>query len=1390
MSTADINFLVSSAQNAVANGATGTPENTLFTAIVDAEGEVQPLIIQLQKAKLGNYVWLDADADGIQDANEAGVNNVVVELYDGNGHLLATTTTGDDLSTAAVESGYYQFTGLAAGNYQVKFIAPSYQFTSQDANGNTQDALDSDANGAGFSQIVTLAAGQSNQTIDAGVVLPPQKASLGDYVWLDNNQDGQQNDGAASGVNGVVVNLLRPDGTFVATTTTADDGSGNPGYYLFSNLVPGDYKVEFVKPAGYTFTTADQGSDGGDSDADVSTGQTISTTLVAGENDLSWDAGLLKLASLGDKVWEDKNANGQQDDGEPGIDGVTVRLYNCVTNELVATQVTANGGIYNFTGLPPGTYHVVFETPNGFVQTQVDVGGDATDSDAGVGGVTGCYTLASGDNNTTVDAGFYRTASLGNYVWLDDNNNGVQDEAAAKGVNGVVVNLLRPDGTFVATTTTANDGSGNPGYYLFSNLVPGDYKVEFIKPAGYIFAKQDQGGDASDSDADTTTGVTISTTLESGENDLSWDAGLLKLASLGDKVWEDKNANGQQDDGEPGIDGVTVRLYNCVTNELVATQVTANGGIYNFTGLPPGTYHVVFETPNGFVQTQVDVGGDATDSDAGVGGVTGCYTLASGDNNTTVDAGFYRTASLGNYVWLDDNNNGVQDEAAAKGVNGVVVNLLRPDGTFVATTTTADDGSGNPGYYLFSNLVPGDYKVEFIKPAGYIFAKQDQGGDASDSDADTTTGVTISTTLESGENDLSWDAGLLKLASLGDKVWEDKNANGQQDDGEPGIDGVTVRLYNCVTNELVATQVTANGGIYNFTGLPPGTYHVVFETPNGFVQTQVDVGGDATDSDAGAGGVTGCYTLASGDNNTTVDAGFYKLASLGDYVWADNNLNGLQDDGQTGVNGVTVRLLRPDGTVVATTVTANDANNNPGYYFFGNLVPGDYKVEFVKPAGYAFTSADQGANDGTDSDANTSTGQTIVTTLVSGENDLSWDAGLVKLASLGDYVWEDKNADGIQNDGATGINGVTVRLLRPDGTLVATTVTATNAGNAGYYFFGDLLPGDYKVEFVKPNGYSFSSADQGGNDGLDSDANVNNGQTITTTLTAGENDLSWDAGLYKLASLGDYVWADNNLNGLQDDGQTGVNGVTVRLLRPDGTVVATTTTANDGSGNPGYYLFSNLVPGDYKVEFVKPAGYAFTSADQGANDGTDSDANTSTGQTIVTTLVSGENDLSWDAGLVKLASLGDYVWEDKNADGIQNDGATGINGVTVRLLRPDGTLVATTVTATNAGNAGYYFFGDLLPGDYKVEFVKPTGYKFTTADVGADGLDSDANVSTGQTITTTLTAGENDLSWDAGLVKLATCATSRRPPTGRPTAIRSPRPTTTRTRPPVPASRS
>ncbi|GAB4046099.1 SdrD B-like domain-containing protein, partial [Spirosoma litoris] len=110
-------------------------------------------------------------------------------------------------------------------------------------------------------------------------------------------------------------------------------------------------------------------------------------------------------ASLGDYVWYDNNKNGQQDANEPPAVGVTVTLYNASTNQPISTTVTDGTGHYLFTNLDPGTYYVVFTAPSGATFTTVDTGNDTTDSDAGVGGKTGNYTLAAGEQNLTVDAG-------------------------------------------------------------------------------------------------------------------------------------------------------------------------------------------------------------------------------------------------------------------------------------------------------------------------------------------------------------------------------------------------------------------------------------------------------------------------------------------------------------------------------------------------------------------------------------------------------------------------------------------------------------------------------------------------------------------------------------------------------------------------------------------------------------------------------------------------------------------------------------------------------------------------------------------------------------------------------------------------------------------------
>ena len=99
-------------------------------------------------------------------------------------------------------------------------------------------------------------------------------------------------------------------------------------------------------------------------------------------------------------------------------------------------------------------------------------------------------TFGSQGLMTTESFNFINTpsASVGDFVWLDGNGNGVQDSGEA-GVNGVTVSLLNAAGTVIATQQT----SGNGGY-LFTGLAPGTYSVQFALPAGYAFTGKDQGG--------------------------------------------------------------------------------------------------------------------------------------------------------------------------------------------------------------------------------------------------------------------------------------------------------------------------------------------------------------------------------------------------------------------------------------------------------------------------------------------------------------------------------------------------------------------------------------------------------------------------------------------------------------------------------------------------------------------------------------------------------------------------------------------------------------------------------------------------------------------------------------------------------------------------------
>jgi hypothetical protein len=143
------------------------------------------------------------------------------------------------------------------------------------------------------------------------------------------------------------------------------------------------------------------------------------------------------------------------------------------------------------------------------------------------------------------------------------------------------------------------------------------------------------------------------------------------------------------------------------------------------------------------------------------------------------------------------------------------------------------------------------------------------------------------------------------------------------------------------------------------------------------------------DENKGAINVLMTGMIGTAEKYSLLKFNYELLASLGDFVWNDANRNGIQDAGEIGIPNVVVNLYSCAGVLLSTTAT-----NAAGYYLFSNLIPGDYYVVFVPLANYVFSPQDQGLNDAIDSDANVSTGRTICTNLIAGENDLTWDAGL------------------------------------------------------------------------------------------------------------------------------------------------------------------------------------------------------------------------------------------------------------------------------------------------------------------------------------------------------------------------------------------------------------
>lgn len=1293
--------------------------------------------------EIGNRVWRDDDGDGIQDPNELGISGLTIRLYEG-ANLIGTTTTDS--------SGEYYFSSATLGNWGTDGVP------------NTSD--DTALNG-----------------------LKPSTNGITHTYQVRIEQGAGNNTALMTGLTTTTQNAAQP-------------ANGNA-----------------------SATTNDPVKDVADSDASVSGGNFIIsyTTGGIGVNNHGLDFGLAPLGSIGNRVWIDEDSNGYQDKGEDGIANVTVELFNSAGTSL-GTRVTDSNGNYLFTGLAAGTYfvHINSGIPSGMTQTTTypNAGADFHNQDqtTGVNDFGYQVVLGAGQDNLSADFGYNwnptsdvntggatnATAALGDRVWYDTNNNGRQDHGEV-GISGVTVTLINPGADLIFGTgddTTSTTTTNSTGYYIFDGLTPGAYKVQ-IGATGNTGAGQPLNGLTQSGDPDHwgTTGTndnltTSAVVLGPGDVFLDADFGYTggSVGSIGDFVWLDRNPNGigpngngnpGNDNTELGIAGVTVALIRDTNNDgvwqagepIIATTVTSDGntdvdgdgsvdalGFYRFRGLPvtdgAGTDdYIVWVNDTARKLDGLTATYDQNGATPATGLVTGLGISRVADLTTTAvtnqDFGYTpdnsgtqasrttvsttNTGAIGDRVWLDVNSNDVQD-ATESGIQGVRVYLYQDsngNGTLdsgepiIASTYTGPDG-----YYLFPNLVDTDgtgtddyiVQVDTTTLPGGLTQTFDLNGSQTDS---TSAATNLAGTI------LTHDFGYVGTGSIGNLVWNDVNADGDQDAGEVGISGVTLDLYydanangKIDAGEIKLGTTTTNGsGAYLFSGLPvndggndaayvvdvtdtadvlAGYWHSLGANPNTTTDT---TGGEATAlSHNDPVPVTLTTTVI---NNRNADFGYYVLpAALGNYVWNDANANGIQDSGEVGINNVTVQL----------TITYPGANGVIG-----------------------------------------TGGDDTVTTLRTVTGDNPNQAG----TQTGWYSFDNL----LQDEDYNGAN--TVGVGEP--TFTISVVTADNTG---------ALAGLVKTNINQGTGVAQDLLDSDAHSGVSATALEGQRSVDQQALGSSEGTLaSYDFGYTAPVNLGNRIWYDVDNDGLYEpngndgnagttaDNEVGINNVTVNLYRDtDGsgtfnagdTLVATTATNSSGIYNFALLTPSIAATNSTKYLVVLPdtdftsggalVGYQNSTLTDAANADLDSRDHGlvsgtlgSTGGVVttsgaVTVTQAGEPDtavdtdgtsgnLTIDFGFYRLTLSGTVFTDTVTQNGTLDAGETSnaiLTGITVKLYQDandddvaDGAAVATTTTTAG----GAYSFTNLPAGRYLVGVTQPTGWH-STIDT-ADQADND-----------------------------------------------------------------
>ena len=400
-------------------------------------------------------------------------------------------------------------------------------------------------------------------------------------------------------------------------------------------------------------------------------------------------------------------------------------------------------------------------------------------------------------------------------------------------------------------------------------------------------------------------------------------AGAVTLGNFSGAVFEDLNANGQWDEGEKALAGATVTLAPDRTGIETAQAVTGADGAFDLEGLRPAGYTLTVTLPEGYIFS-CPLEGLAFGTLGEQSLVCAWQTLT---DRTDKAIGAVEPGSISGVIWLDENEDGSRGEGELL-MSGVSLELVdERGGTVVKRTASTDQG------FRFDNVRPGTYTVRLTLPEQSSPAADGASTFVANGLKMTQSGVSVA----AGEDVDGLTTGLVSTTSVAGRLYLDENG------ARTPLAGVTVSLYKGGELSPLMTVLTDDSGRYRFDGLWPDDYYLEAGLPSGTIFVRPDdpnyeSGASAVTASGEGSGTSELFYLHMAQHRLDMDVIYIKPARVGDLAWLDENGNGLLDEGEPGIPGITVRLMQ-DGEAVYETVT--DAY---GYYLFTDVYPGAYTL--------------------------------------------------------------------------------------------------------------------------------------------------------------------------------------------------------------------------------------------------------------------------------------------------------------------------------------------------------------------------------------------------------------------------------------------------------------